>query len=73
MDIYGSDFRVEPPNQSLLQREVNTEILVDKEQTIQELRETVDILELKVKKLEQLVRLKDSKIQTLMNKLQAFG
>jgi hypothetical protein len=31
-----------------LQREVDTEILVEKEQTIQELRETVEILESKV-------------------------
>ena len=30
MNIYGSDFRVEPPNQSLLQREVDTEISVEK-------------------------------------------
>lgn len=31
------------------------------------------ILETKVRKLEQLVRLKDAKIQTLMAKLQAAG
>ena len=46
---------------------VDEEILIEKEETIQELRETVEILELKVKKLEQLVRLKDSKIQALQN------
>ncbi|EKX36697.1 hypothetical protein GUITHDRAFT_117123 [Guillardia theta CCMP2712] len=55
-----------------LQREVDTEILIEKEQTIQELRETVDILETKIKKLEQLVHLKDSKIQALTLKLQSF-
>ena len=79
------------PETLALQREVDTEILIEKEQTIQELRETVDILETKVwrwrkvfvvvhaavcalvpmhahtqvKKLEQLVRLKDAKIQAL--------
>lgn len=52
-----------------MQREVDQEILLEKEQEVQELRETIDILELKVKKLEQLVRLKDSKIQALTGKL----
>lgn len=52
-----------------VQRDVDTEILVEKEQTIQELRETVDILETKVRKLEQLVKLKDTKIQSLQGKL----
>ena len=54
-------------------KEVDTEILVEKEQTIQELRDTVEILELKIKKLEQLVRLKDSKIHTLQAKLRQVG
>jgi len=40
---------------------------------IDELRETNEILETKARKLEQLVRLKDAKIQTLLNKLQAMG
>ncbi len=53
----------------LAPQEVDTEILIEKEQTIQELRETVEILELKVKKLEQLVRIKDSKIETMHSKL----
>ncbi|KAL3134828.1 hypothetical protein ABBQ32_007799 [Trebouxia sp. C0010 RCD-2024] len=47
--------------------------LADKEQTILELRETNEIIETKVKKLEQLVRLKDAKIQTLIQKMQAAG
>jgi chaperonin cofactor prefoldin len=47
--------------------------LAEKEQTVQELRETIEIMELKIKKLEQLVRLKDSKIQTLANKMQTNG
>jgi hypothetical protein len=42
-------------------------------ETISELKETNEILETKVRKLEQLVRLKDAKIQTLMAKLGAAG
>jgi hypothetical protein len=45
----------------------NEELLVEKEQHIRELNETVEILELKVAKLEQLIRLKDAKIQKLMS------
>ena len=56
-------------DRALLQREVDEEILLEKEQTIRELRETVEILELKVGKLEQLVRLKDSKIQKLQGQV----
>lgn len=58
-----------------LRSAVDEEILIEKEQTIQELNETVEILELKVKKLEQLVRLKDNRIQTLTARLKSknFG
>ena len=59
-------------NQEYLQNQVDTEILIEKEQTIQELRETIGILEIKLKKFEQLVKLKDQKIQTLTNKLQEY-
>jgi hypothetical protein len=45
----------------------------EKDATIAELRETIEILELKIKKLEQLVRLKDSRIQTLTQRLQGGG
>ena len=45
---------------------VDEEILLEKEQRIRELEEKVEILELKNAKLEQLVRLKDSKIQKLL-------
>jgi|TARA_B100001778_G_scaffold305781_1_gene284631 hypothetical protein len=44
-----------------------------KDQLVAELRETNSILDAKSRKLEQLVRLKDAKIQTLLNKLQALG
>ena len=40
-----------------------------KDQIIQELRDTIEIMDLKIKKLEQLVRLKDSKIQSLTSKM----
>jgi len=43
-------------------------LLQDKDQTIIELRDTITILELKVKRLEQLVQLKDSKIATLQSR-----
>lgn len=50
---------------------IDQDILMEKEQQIRELQETVEILELKVAKLEQLVRLKDNKIQKLMGKNQS--
>jgi len=43
----------------------DSEALMEYEQTIQELWETISILEVKIGKLEQLVKLKDAKIQTL--------
>lgn len=48
-------------------------VVAQKDAIIAELKETNDILETKTRKLEQLVRLKDAKIQTLLNKLQAMG
>jgi hypothetical protein len=48
-------------------------VVAEKDASIQELRETVEILELKIKKLEQLVKLKDQRIQTLTARLQAPG
>jgi hypothetical protein len=45
---------------------VDEEILLEKEKQIRELQETIEILELKIAKLEQLVRLKDNKIDKLM-------
>jgi hypothetical protein len=47
---------------------VNEEVLLEKEQQIRELNEAVEILDLKVAKLERLVRLRDNKIQKLNNK-----
>jgi len=45
--------------------EADAGLLREKDKEIAELQETVEILELKVKKLEQLVKLKDSRIATL--------
>lgn len=56
-----------------LQTEVDSEILLEKEQSIQELKATVGILETKIRKLEQLVQLKEARIQTLTAKLQQAG
>ena len=46
------------------------QILAEKDAQLLEMRETVSILEVKIQKLEQLVRLKDSKIATLKAKLE---
>jgi hypothetical protein len=48
---------------------VDAAILSEKDATIRDLQETVEILELKIRKLEQLVKLKDSRIQTLTARL----
>lgn len=52
---------------------IDHEVLVEKDHTINQMRETIEILELKIKKLEQLVKLKDSKIANLSGKLQSMG
>ena len=57
-----------PINKAAALASVDDEILLEKEQQIRELQETVEILELKIAKLEQLVRLKDNKIQKLLTK-----
>ena len=49
------------------------EQLAEKDQQLSEALETVQILEVKISKLEQLVRLKDSKIATLQAKLAQAG
>jgi hypothetical protein len=55
-----------PSGSKSVQAVVKDELLVEKEQQIRELQETVEILTLKISKLEQLVRLKDNKIQKLL-------
>jgi hypothetical protein len=56
-----------------MQPSVDTDLLTEKEATIQELKETIEIMEVKIKKLEQLIRLKDNKIQALTNMLAQNG
>eukprot|EP00922_Rhytidocystis_sp_ex-Travisia-forbesii_P071162 GHVS01106206.1.p1 GENE.GHVS01106206.1~~GHVS01106206.1.p1 ORF type:complete len:259 (+),score=40.22 GHVS01106206.1:55-831(+) len=53
-----------------LKREVDTDILLEREETIHELKETNIILKQKIKHLEQLVKLKDAKLEALTNALQ---
>jgi len=64
-----------PPDPAVqrYQPEVDAELLIEKEQTIAELREMVVIMSEKIKKLEQLVRIKDSKIDALGQKLQKYN
>lgn len=56
------------PINNPVKNSVDQELLLEKEQQIRELMETIEIYELKITKLEQLVRLKDAKIQKLLNK-----
>lgn len=49
---------------------VDRELLLEKDAAIKDLRETVEILQLKIQKLEQLISLKDSKIERLQQKLE---
>ena len=58
---------------SMQSQQVDPEVLIEKDHTISQLKETIEILEIKVKKLEQLVKLKDSKIANLSGKLQSMG
>lgn len=46
---------------------------MEKDQTIKELKETIEILELKVKKMDQLLKVKDKKIENLIAKLAQAG
>jgi hypothetical protein len=50
---------------------VDAALLAEKDAALRDLHETVEILELKIRKLEQLVKLKDSRIQTLTARLGA--
>eukprot|EP00056_Hartaetosiga_gracilis_P004871 m.78749 g.78749 ORF g.78749 m.78749 type:complete len:99 (+) comp11967_c2_seq2:824-1120(+) len=46
--------------------------LMDKDQTIMDYQETVEILKVKVRKLEQLVKLKDKRVEELSRKLSMY-
>eukprot|EP00993_Chasmostoma_nieuportense_P003851 NODE_4549_length_772_cov_20.937984_g4390_i0.p1 GENE.NODE_4549_length_772_cov_20.937984_g4390_i0~~NODE_4549_length_772_cov_20.937984_g4390_i0.p1 ORF type:complete len:238 (+),score=102.48 NODE_4549_length_772_cov_20.937984_g4390_i0:55-714(+) len=58
------------PRQSGVQRDLTNEMIAEKDQTINEMKETIEILEIKIRKLEQLVKIKDHKIDALTAKLQ---
>jgi len=48
------------------------ELLYEKDRIIQHLNDKIEILELKVDKLQQLLNLKDSKIESLSHRLNAL-
>jgi len=50
-----------------------SQTLMEKDQTLMDYQETVDILQVKVRKLEQLVQLKDKRIEELTKKLKQAG
>jgi chaperonin cofactor prefoldin len=52
---------------------LESELIKERDETIQELRETIMLMEVKMKKLEQLVKMKDSKIEALQAKLEHAG
>ncbi len=59
------------PNQKAAAAEmVPRAVVLEKDQIITELKETIEILEVKVQKLEALRRLKDQKIQALEKRLE---
>lgn len=62
------DYKPKQRPKTTLQNQVDSELLIEKEQEIHDLRETIDILEQKIAKLEQLLRLKDAKIAKLKAK-----
>ncbi|CEG35170.1 Protein of unknown function DUF1042 [Plasmopara halstedii] len=59
------------PSNETLKIDFLQQELLERDRVTVELRETVQILKMKVQKLEQLVRLKDGKIQTLVAKLRS--
>lgn len=59
------DHRAPPRKQTGNENEAQSSIVREKDQQIDEYKQTIEILELKITKLEQLVRLKDSKITKL--------
>ena len=52
---------------------IHLQIIAEKDDMIAERKETINILELKISKLEQLIRLKDNKIQAQAAKLHQHG
>lgn len=75
--VRGAPVSISDPSMARLEDgggdEGDDSLLGEKDAQLLEMRETVDILEVKIQKLEQLVRLKDSKIATLQAKLAQAG
>ncbi|KAF4322363.1 hypothetical protein BBO99_00000032 [Phytophthora kernoviae] len=69
IDSVGKSYT--PSSETSGKSELMRQELAEKDSVVAELRETVQIMEMKVQKLEQLVRLKDGKIQTLVAKLRS--
>ncbi|KRW99159.1 Calponin homology domain [Pseudocohnilembus persalinus] len=67
MGAVNNSMNMMPQQQGMMPQPNVQALIMEKDQTISELRETVEILELKIKKMEQLIKLKDSKIQALVN------
>ena len=67
-DLHFQD-EEEHPGQKILE----SELIRERDETIQELRETIMLMEVKMKKLEQLVKMKDNKIDTLQTRLAQAG
>jgi predicted RNase H-like nuclease (RuvC/YqgF family) len=68
-----SDKEKEIGQQMAPMQQVDANQIAEKDQAILELKETIEIMELKIKKLEELIKLKDNKIQSLTNKLAQAG
>ena len=67
-DLNLNDNDINPGNEIL-----ESELIKERDETIQELRETIMLMEVKMKKLEQLVKMKDNKITDLQNRLEHAG
>ena len=63
----------EVEHKKIVQNQEMKDILLEKDNTIKELKGTVEILQLKIQKMEQLLKIKDNKIQSLITKLQQAG
>eukprot|EP00052_Salpingoeca_macrocollata_P005674 m.48951 g.48951 ORF g.48951 m.48951 type:complete len:336 (+) comp14996_c0_seq2:771-1778(+) len=69
----GSSAAPTPAHLAMPQDEDIGQVLLEKDQSIMDYQETVEILQVKVKKLEQLALLKDRRIEELTRKLRQHG
>lgn len=52
---------------------LESQLIKERDETIQELRETIMLMEVKMKKLEQLVKMKENKVNELQARLEQAG